>query len=462
MKEKEILEGIRSRLGIEQLNDMQKEMMAKASESRDIILLSPTGSGKTLAFTLPLLKLMKTSTGRIQCVVIAPSRELVIQIAAVMREAGKAFRTVALYGGHKVEDEVNSLKVTPDIVVATPGRLLDHSVRHNLELLPVRMLVLDEFDKTLELGFEEEMEKLMKRMKNVSRIILTSATKADVLPEFLKLDNPITIDYSSQGDEVRGRMNIRSVPVKSNDKLEGLLTLLHNIYSPRPAFGEDTDKAPETKNGHKEMKSIIFVNHRESAERIYEFLRKNKVAAVLYHGALEQKDRETAVALFNNGSRPVLVATDLAARGLDIEKVNAVIHYHQPLTPEAFVHRNGRTARIDNEGDVYILTGPEEELKDFITPDGEFIPDENIKADLSRKFMALYISGGKREKLSKGDLLGFFTKECGISGSDIGKIDVFDHYSLAAVREEAVPQILDKADNKKIKGEKRRIRTLTK
>ena len=446
MKEKEILEGVKSKLGIEELNEMQKEMMAKASESRDIILLSPTGSGKTLAFTLPVLKLMKPSTGRIQCVVIAPSRELVIQIAGVMREAAKVFRTVALYGGHKVEDEVNSLKVTPDIVVATPGRLLDHSVRHNLELLPVRMLVLDEFDKTLELGFEEEMEKLLKRMKNVSRTILTSATKAEVLPEFLNLDNPITVDYSSNAGEVRGRMNVRKVMADSNDKLEGLYTLLNNINHGKESL----------------EKSMIFVNHRESAERVYDFLRKKGVAVVLYHGALEQKDRETAVALFNNGSRPIMVATDLAARGLDIEKVKGVIHYHQPLTPEAYTHRNGRTARVEEEGDVYILVGPEEELKEFISPDGLFELNNKKDADLSQKFMTLYISGGKREKLSRGDILGFLTKECEVPGEDIGKINVFDHYSLVAVKEGVVASLLNRAEGKKLKGEKRRIRTLTK
>lgn len=446
MKEKEILEGIKSRLGIEELNEMQKDMMAKASEGQDIILLSPTGSGKTLAFTLPVLKLMKPSTGRIQCVVIAPSRELVIQIAGVMREAGKMFRVVALYGGHKVEDEVNSLKVTPDIVVATPGRLLDHSVRHNLELLPVRMVVLDEFDKTLELGFEEEMEKLMKRMKNVSRIILTSATKANILPDFLKLDNPVTVDYSSNTEDVRGRMNVRKVTTPGNDKLDGLLILLNNINSGK----ENPEKA------------MIFVNHRESAERVYDFLRKHKVAAVLYHGALEQKDRETAVALFNNGSRPILVATDLAARGLDIEKVKSVIHYHQPLTPESYIHRNGRTARVDEEGDVYILTGPDELLKDFVESDGELVLDEKKKADLSQRFMTLYISGGKREKLSKGDILGFFVKECKIAPADIGKIDVFDHYALVAVKEEVVSHLLNVSEGKKLKGEKRRIRILTK
>lgn len=446
MKEKDILEGVKTRLGIETLNAMQKEMMSKASEGQDIILLSPTGSGKTLAFTLPVLKLMKASTGRIQCVVIAPSRELVIQIATVMREAGKVFRVVALYGGHSVEDEINSLKVTPDIIVATPGRLLDHSVRKNLELLPVRMLVLDEFDKTLELGFEEEMAKLLKRMKNVSRIILTSATKADTLPDFLRLDNPITIDYSSNSEDVRGRMNVLKVTTDSNDKLEGLLTLLKNI--------NNTDEGPE--------KAMIFVNHRESAERVYEFLKRRQVAAVLYHGALEQKDRETAVALFNNGSRPILVATDLAARGLDIEKVKSVIHYHQPLTEESYVHRNGRTARVEEEGDVYLLVGPDEELKEFVTTDGDFLLDGTKEADLTQKFMTLYISGGKREKLSRGDILGFLVKECEVPSSDIGKINVFDHYSLVAVKEDKVASLLNKAEGKKLKGEKRRIRPLTK
>ncbi|MCH5228133.1 MAG: DEAD/DEAH box helicase [Muribaculaceae bacterium] len=446
MKEKEILEGVKTRLGIEQLNAMQQEMMKRATDGQDIMLLSPTGSGKTLAFTLPVLKLMKPSTGRIQCVVIAPSRELVIQIASVMREAGKIFRVVALYGGHKVEDEVNSLKVTPDIVVATPGRLLDHSVRHNLELLPVRMLVLDEFDKTLELGFEEEMGKLMKRMKNVSRIILTSATKADTLPEFLNLDNPVIVDYSSKTEEVRGRMNVRRVVTDSNDKLEGLLTLLHNLNAGKASA----------------EKAMIFVNHRESAMRVYEFLRKNKVAAVLYHGALEQRERETAVALFNNGSRPIIVATDLAARGLDIEKVKSVIHYHQPLTEESYIHRNGRTARVEEEGDIYLLVGPDEELKEFVASDGDFILEGKREADLSQKFMTLYISGGKREKLSRGDILGFLVKECNVPAADVGKIDVFDHYSLVAVKEDKVAGILNAAEDKRLKGEKRRISTLTK
>ena len=443
MREKEFLPAVRDRLGIEQLNEMQIKMMAQASEQKDIILLSPTGSGKTLAFTLPVMKLMKPSTGRVQCVVIAPSRELVMQIAGVMREVGRDFRVVALYGGHNVEDEVNSLKVVPDIVVATPGRLLDHAVRRNIDLLPVRILVLDEFDKSLELGFEEEMEKLTKRMKNVSRFILTSATNADVLPEFLNLTNPVTLNFVGENKSLKERMRVHRVDSDGKDKLETLLTLLHNIT---------TDDKPE--------KSIIFVNHRESAERVADFLKKNGVDAVLYHGALDQRERETAVALFNNGSRPVLVATDLAARGLDIEKVASVIHYHQPLTTEAYTHRNGRTARVEEDGDVYVLVGPDEDVKEFVEFDDTRHLDASVRNNLRSGLQTLYVGGGKREKVSRGDILGFLVKEGGIEASQIGKISVYDHYALVAVEADVANKLLNAISGKKLKGEKRRITAL--
>ena len=156
MREKEFLPNVRERLGIETLNPMQRKMMQCGTEGRDIILLSPTGSGKTLAFILPMLKMLRPSTGRLQAVVIAPSRELVIQIAGIAGAIASGFKVTPLYGGHKVEDEVNSLAAGTDIIVATPGRLLDHLRRRNIDALPTRILVLDEFDKSLELGFEEE------------------------------------------------------------------------------------------------------------------------------------------------------------------------------------------------------------------------------------------------------------------------------------------------------------------
>lgn len=441
MKEKEFLPLVSSRLGIDTLNPMQRRMMASASDRSDIILLSPTGSGKTLAFALPLLKMMRPSTGRVQAVVIAPSRELVLQTAGVLRNIAAGLKVTALYGGHKVEDEVNSLKAGSDIIVATPGRLLDHSRRRNIDLLPTRICVLDEFDKSLELGFEEDMSKIFERLKNLSRIILTSATDMAVLPDFIRLNNPLTLSYLDSAPELRNRLRIHRVDSDDKDKLHALLRLLRNINSGEGSPG----------------KSIIFVNHRESAERIYQYLRGKGVSAVLYHGALDQKDREKAVAMFNNGSRPILVATDLAARGLDIAGVDNVIHYHLPLQEDTYTHRNGRTARVNADGDIYLLTGPDETLAPYITPDDTLPLAEDAKGNLESPLTTIYISAGKKEKLSRGDILGFLTAQEGLEASAIGKIDVYDHYSLVALTAEAAKLLLAKGNSFRIKGTKRRV-----
>lgn len=441
MREKQFLPLVREKLGISDLNPMQLKMMQTASESRDIILLSPTGSGKTLAFILPMLKMLKPSTGRVQSVVIAPSRELVLQIAGIIRNVAEGYKTTVLYGGHKVEDEVNSLQSGTDIIVATPGRLLDHINRRNIDVLPTRILVLDEFDKSLELGFEKEMKKIVERLKNVSRILLTSATKADVLPDFLRLNNPLTLDFLENNSDLKERLRVHRVDSDSNDKLESLTLLLENISAEKGEI----------------PRSIIFVNHRESAERTARYLKNKGIPVALYHGALDQRDRETAVAQFNNGSRPVLVATDLAARGLDIEGVENIIHYHQPLTPETYTHRNGRTARVDRTGDIFVLIGPKEDIKDYIDFDTTYYLDSEKRFKPEALMETLYFSAGKKEKLSKGDILGFLVKEGGLATTEIGKIEVYDHYALAAVSSNASDGLINRIKGKKIKGEKRVI-----
>ncbi|MCM1369379.1 MAG: DEAD/DEAH box helicase [Candidatus Amulumruptor caecigallinarius] len=441
MREKEFLPIVRDVLGIPELNPMQKKMMEQSSQTRDIILLSPTGSGKTLAFILPVLKMLKPASGRVQVIVVAPSRELVIQISRVMNLVASGYKVTPLYGGHKVEDEVNSLSAGADMVVATPGRLLDQIRRRNIDVLPARILVLDEFDKSLELGFEEEMKKIVTRLKNVSRIILTSATRSKEIPDFLELNNPVTLDYLADNETLKERLRVYRVDSDSNDKLRTLLTLLHHLAAENDGY----------------ERSIVFVNHRESAERIAGFLKRNDVPCILYHGALDQRAREMAVSMFNNGSRPVLIATDLASRGLDIENVKSVIHYHQPLTVEIYTHRNGRTARVDNEGDVYVLVGPDEELKEYVKCDSTFKPGRKSFLGKGAHFETIAFTAGKKEKLSKGDILGFFVKEAGASPADIGRIDVYDHYSLAAVRAEKAKEIISETKNKKIKGEKRKL-----
>ena len=439
MREKEFLPLVKERFGIDEINPMQKKMLEVSTQGSDIILLSPTGSGKTLAFLFAMLKYLKPASGRLQAVIIAPSRELVLQIAKVTRQLASGYKVTELYGGHKVEDEVNSLSVVPDIVVATPGRLLDHARRRNIDLLPTRILVLDEFDKTLELGFEEEMEKIVKRLKNVSKTILTSATRADVLPEFLKLDNPLTLDYLEENRQLRWRLAMHRVDSDGKDKLETLYRLLLSLA--------DADGVIE--------KTIVFVNHRESAERVAEFLRKRNVPVILYHGALDQHKREMALAAFNNGSRPVLVATDLAARGIDIEKVRSVIHYHQALSKEAHTHRNGRTARVENNGDVFILVGPDEDVKEYVETDDVYFPDYDGKTISGGDCHTLCFGEGKKEKISKGDILGFLVKEVGVPPEDVLKIDVFDHYALAGVLTDNPRRLAERAAKAKIK--KRRV-----
>ncbi len=444
MREKEFLPQVASRLGIQELNEMQRCMMSQAGEGRDIILLSPTGSGKTLAFILPMLKMLRPSTGRVQSVIIAPSRELVLQIADVLQKIGAGLKTTPLYGGHKFEDELNSLKAGTDIVAATPGRLLDHINRRTVDVLPDRILVLDEFDKSLELGFETEMKKITGHLKNVSRIILTSATRADVLPDFLKLTNPLTIDYLEDNRELRSRTRVHRVECDNKDKLESLRVLVDNLWTDR-GWGE---------------RGIVFVNHRESAERVAAYLQGEGLPAVLYHGAMEQRDRETALARFNNGSMPILVATDLAARGLDIKEVRDVIHYHQPLSAQAYIHRNGRTARVDNQGDIYVLTGPDESIRDYMDFDDNYMLDTKKRSERRPIPVTFCFGAGRKEKLSRGDILGFLVKECGLKPEQIGVIEVKDHYALVAVSVENADKLLEKARTAKVKGEKRRITIL--
>lgn len=418
---------------------MQKRAMGAASESKVIILVAPTGSGKTVAFTLPMLKWLNPPTGRVQAIIIAPSRELVIQIAGVVRELASGFKVTALYGGHNVEDEVNTLSVTPDIIVATPGRLLDHLKRGNVDPTPTRILILDEYDKSLELGFEDDMRKIFNRLKNVSRLILTSATNSTILPSFLKLENPLELDFSQDSSEVRHRMKIYKVDT-DKDKLESLLTLLRSIT--------DGD-IPE--------RTIIFVNHRESAVRVAEFLKKHHVACALYHGELDQFQREDAISMFNNGSAPILIATDLAARGLDIKGVSNIIHYHQPLTPETYTHRNGRTARVDATGDIYVLTGPDEELKPFVSIDGTYRLNPDAQSALKSDKATIRISAGRKEKLSKGDIVGFLCKEGDLEAHEIGNITLSDHHSLVAVPSSKAKNLIKKLEPKKIKGNRRKL-----
>ena len=435
---KDILQNIGRRHGVENLNPMQKAVMQ--ARANRIILLAPTGSGKTLAFTVPMVERMHPSDGRVQALVIAPSRELVIQIAEVVRSVAVGYKVTALYGGHSMAEEVNTLSVTPDIVVATPGRLLDHILRDTIDVSSVQTLVLDEFDKALELGFHDQMRRIVRRVKHVRYVMLTSATPLAEMPDFLDMSQAKILDFSTKTDSPRSRMNVSVVRSEIKDKLEALETLLSSLP---------------------DGKTIVFVNHRESAERVYRYLAKHGYPVGLYHGGMDQLQREIAIDMLNNGSTPILVSTDLGARGLDVDAVRSVIHYHIPPTAESWTHRNGRTARVDANGDVYVLLNEEETLPDYVDADREYTPDTDNLDPIKSHLTTLYFNAGKKEKLSKGDILGFLAKQCGLEASRIGKIVVKDHCALVAVDNDDVKRVTDTAKTSKVKGQRVRVTPVT-
>lgn len=438
MKEQEILSLINERLGISDLNDLQKSVMKNLKISSSAIIYSPTGSGKTLAFSVTLLKTLKNfDTEKLQAVIIAPSRELVIQISDVIRPIAPDYKVTSLYGGHNVADEKNSLQNVPSIIVGTPGRLLDHANRGNIDLTNVRQLILDEFDKCLELGFEDEMRKLLKKMPNLSRKILTSATILKDIPDFVNLTDYVTLDFLESAKNPSERTTVWQVKSEEKDKLAALRTLLYSIP---------------------QGKTIIFANYRDAVSRIYQNLKDNQISAGIYHGALEQMDREKAIAMFNNESYPILVSTDLGSRGLDIKEVKNIIHYHLPVSQESYTHRNGRTARVDKTGDVYILTHQDEQLPDFVTIDETFnLPEKCEQKSIVNRNSTLYFKAGKKEKISKADIVGFIANNSQIAPNEIGVINVYDHYALVAIPKQKAKTAVSQLLKAKIKGKKIRI-----
>lgn len=435
------IDQILTRLGITELNDMQLDAARLLSTTDDdITILSPTGSGKTLAYLLPVVFKMNDTLDALQVVVMLPSRELAKQSLEVFRSLGTGMRGMALYGGRMTMEEHREIvKQHPQIVFATPGRLNDHIAKGNLNVHGVRILVLDEFDKCLNMGFADEMQRVFASLPSVQRRILLSATDCDEIPAFVDMDYNQTIDYTEHedGSNVSDRVEEYVVKSPSKDKLETLAQLLRSFGS---------------------ASTIVFLNYRNSVERTYEYLTEQGFVASLYHGGLEQREREDNLNAFSNGSATVLVSTDIASRGLDIPDVDNVVHYHLPQGEAEYVHRVGRTARWEAEGRTFLLLGPEEHLPEFISDE---LPEYTIPADLPAvakpRMATLYIGKGKKDKISKKDVLGFLCKVCRLQGSEIGKINVTERYCYVAVDSTKVKQVLRLSSGEKIKGVKTEI-----
>lgn len=429
------IEEILDKCNIRQLNEMQiATSEAILNTGKDLMLLSPTGSGKTLAYLLPLTQRINPELDAVQAIVVVPGRELALQSATVLKDMATGLRAYACYGGRAAMDEHRQLRqVRPHVIFSTPGRMNDHLGKGNIDTKAVKWIILDEFDKCLEMGFHDEMAILMRQIPACARQILLSATPAEEMhTQQILRDQFAVLNFLPNEGNVPARVCIRKVQSPEKDKLETLRRLLCQL-------GDDS--------------SIVFLNYRESVERTAAYLEVHGFTISSFHGGLEQKQREDALYRFSNGSANILVSTDLASRGLDIPDIRNIIHYHLPEGEDGYIHRVGRTARWDAHGDSYFILGPEESIPDYVDADVEDYELSTEAAPVPVPRMAtIYIGKGKKDKISKGDIVGLLCKQAGLSGSEIGRIDVKDYYAYVAVVRSKLMQVLKQLNGQKIKG----------
>lgn len=443
------IEEITNKLGI-LLNEMQETVVeAILGSSDDTVVLSPTGSGKTLAYLLPLTQLIDRENDSVQAVVVVPGRELALQSATVLQDMACGVRACACYGGRAAMEEHRMLKkMKPQIIFATPGRLNDHLDKNNILSEQVKYMVIDEFDKCLEMGFNQEMSALFDKLPQKIRLILLSATDAVEIPDFMnrgdfspsngkKLKRFKKLEFSVAQEQTSERVTIFEIRSQVKDKLETLARLLRSLG---------------------ETSSIVFLNHRDAVERTASYLAEQGFAVSAFHGGLDQRAREDALYKFSNGSANVFVSTDLGSRGLDIPDIENIIHYHLPESEDGYIHRVGRTARWDKSGRAFFVLGPEEKIPDYVdaTISEYLISDERLPAPAAPKMATVYIGKGKKDKISKGDIVGYLCKKGGLKATEIGRIDVKDYYAYAAIERKCLQALLNQVKGEKIKG----IRTI--
>ncbi len=423
-------------LGISNLNEMQVAANDAIINDSNVLLLSPTGSGKTLAFLLPIFELMQPEILSVQCLILVPSRELGLQIEQVWKKMSTGFKVNNCYGGHSIDVEIKNLSNPPALLIGTPGRIADHIDRNSFRTDKIQTLVLDEFDKSLQLGFHEQMSFIIGHLSKINKRILVSATSNIDIPKYTKVTNPTILDFIDN-ETITENLDYKIVISKEKDKINSLFSLLCAIKSEA---------------------AIVFCNHRDAAERICETLIEKGLFATHYHGGMDQDERERALIMFRNGSINYLITTDLAARGLDIPDMKHVIHYHLPSKKEEFTHRNGRTARMEAKGTAYILTHESEKQMDYLDlkiPNFQ-LPERNA-LPMPPSFQTIYISGGKKSKLNKIDIVGFMLQKGNLEKADLGLIEVKDFVSFVAVKYAKTSALLQNIKDQKIKGKKYKI-----
>ncbi|MFT7823500.1 MAG: ATP-dependent RNA helicase DbpA [Sulfurimonas sp.] len=423
-------------LGFTRMTEIQKRTVNPILEDKDILAQSKTGSGKTLAFGIPSVMRTDLSKNRPQILIITPTRELAEQVAVELRKAAAYkpnLKILTLYGGMPLRAQAASLEKGAHILIGTPGRLQDHLAKGTLELHGIQTLILDEADKMLDMGFHDAIIKIGSNLPKNRQTLLFSASfpkKIEKLAATL-LKHPLII----KADTVQESTKIDEAVYETSDKFKTLTALIQS-YKPRSL--------------------LIFCNTKAEVISLAEQLHQKGHSIIGLHGDLDQRERNEAVLAFSNGSKRILVATDVASRGLDIQSIELVINYDLPWDREVYTHRIGRTGRADATGIALSLYGPDDSAKcAYITSQARTASMKDLRVDATFKMVSEYdtlcINGGKKTKLRAGDILGTLCKEIGIDHKKIGKINITDTKSYVALHHTVSDKVFKALKRTKIK-----------
>jgi ATP-independent RNA helicase DbpA len=416
-----------TQLGYVEMTPIQSLALPAMLEGRDVLGQAATGTGKTAAFGLALLARITPRAGRPGALVLCPTRELAAQVADELRKLARPLphtRVLTLSGGTSVQRERASLEHGVDVIVGTPGRVQDHLVRERLDLSGVRTLVLDEADRMLEMGFVETVSAIARAVPADHQTLLFSATFPDAVR---------TLSTTYQRDALH-------VVVAAEDITARITQILYRV-----ARAERTTALIRILGHYRPESAIVFCNHRETCDEVAAALARSGFAAVALHGGMEQHDRNTVLLLLRNGSLRVVVATDVAARGLDIDDLGAIINFDLPVEPDVYVHRIGRTARAGRSGLAISLADFSDDLRSgpLAGVASSSLPADDAQLPPPPAMITIAIQGGRQDRLRPGDIVGALTTGVGIAATDIGQIAVNERISFVAVVAAVAKRALD-------------------
>ena len=436
-------------LGFAQPTEIQAKALAPGLAGKDIIAMAKTGSGKTAAFGISLVEKLNPPLFAVQALVLCPTRELADQVAKAIRELARArdnIKVLTLCGGVAIGPQIGSLSHGAHIVVGTPGRIQDHLRKQTLSLARLKIVVLDEADRMLDMGFQEAMEDILSHTPSSRQTMMFSATWPAPIRELSKQYQKSPVDVRAEETGENPDIEELFYEVSSQSKSDAIVALL-------------SERQPES--------CIVFCTTKQQCDELAQELGERGFSALPLHGDLEQRDRDSVLVRFGNQSCSILVATDVAARGLDIKSLPLVINAEPARDPEVHTHRIGRTGRAGEQGHAVTFCTPAQghKISRIESERGRAVEWGDTEALLATPLKpvtpamkTLCIAGGRKDKIRPGDVMGALTGEAGLPGKAVGKIDLFDHQCFVAVEKSLAGKALSRLENGKVKGRKIRVR----